>query len=142
MRAAATTVVAGLIVVSCGLGAPQPSMAIPLRDGEWTLYVFDTTGLVQSGTPVDYRPGSAASEGVAMPEPMELEIRWVGGACSHGPTLKVAGDSTDLRLELRVAPPEWRLPFLSCPAVGVPLGVELSLRAPVARHAIHLEVRQ
>lgn len=145
MRNVVIGLVAGLTALGCGLGAPQPSMTIPLIDdefGQFTLLVFDATGLVDSGKPADRRPGSVNSEAIANPEREELEVRWLGGACSHTPTLTLAGDPADLRLELQISPPEWQPPFLSCPAVGIYFGVTLSLIRPVAQEAVTLEVHE
>lgn len=120
-------------------------MTIPLPDndfGRFTLLVFDTTGLIEGGEPADRRPGSVNSEAIAHPEREELEVHWLGGACSHAPTLTLTGDPADLRVELQTSPPEWQLPFVGCPAVGIYFGVTLSLNRPVAQDAITLELHQ
>ena len=130
-------------VMACSASTSQPSYTISLANeqgdfGEYALLVYDETGLVMAGRRSDRR---AQGERVtAFPERLELELEWTGGACSHRPILTLTGDATALRLELQPTPPEWTLPFVSCPAAGLPLGVTLSLGNALEQGALRLEV--
>jgi len=76
------------------------------------------------------------------PERNELEIAWIGGACSHRPTVTLSGTSAALHIEVDNPPDPNFLPFLpiACPAVGLPAGVTLSLREPIAPAAVAFEI--
>lgn len=121
-----------------------PTAGVPIAAngwGEYSLLLHDASGIVTGlrggGVPPAGRDGA-----VAVPERSEVEVRWTGGACSHQPVLEVAGSANDLRMVIRNPHDPQPLPFLpiSCPAVGVPLGVVLVLSEPVAQNAIQLEV--
>ena len=124
--------------------ASAPSGGVPLESNEWgeySLTVEDASGLVTAVRGADGPPG-APDGAVALPEQREVQLRWIGGACSHRPVLEVSGSSDDLRLAISNPPDPQPLPFLpiSCPAVGVPLGAVLTLSEPVDQDAIGLEV--
>lgn len=136
-----------LLIVSLGISGcfstplPAPTLAVPLSAPEWgefVLHVYDDTGLITSGRQNDEpaRPGGAT----AFPERQELDLNWAGGACNHRPILKVTGNEADLRLELEQGPSDPSFPLLQCAAVGILLGVTLSLSAPVAQEALTLQV--
>jgi hypothetical protein len=98
------------------------------------LIVDDESGLLTGATSRDRLAGDPTDSVLAFPDRNELELYWLGGACSHKPTLKITGDASALLLEVsNPQDPQW-LPFLTgpCPAVGVPLLVVLSLSEPVA----------
>ena len=120
-----------------------PTLVVPLGAndfGQYALLVYDDSGLVTGGR-AEPPPDIGMSGIVASPERQELHIAWIGGACAHRPTLRVSGTAASLRLEL-TNPPDPRLPFvpISCPAVGIPLGVTLSLSEPVGEEAVTFEV--
>jgi hypothetical protein len=133
---------AALLAVSCAVGVAPPSLVVPLGRndfGDYTLVVYDDTGLVTAGRANEQPPRRGTSGVVASPERRELELAWIGGACAHRPTLRVSGTSASLQLALSNTP-EPQLPFVGCPAVGLPFAVTLSLTEPVADGAAILEV--
>ena len=137
MRAA----ILSLALVAC-TPFVAPSLVVPLGTNDWgdfALLVYDDSGLVTSGRAAERRPSMASDEVIALPERQELDIGWTGGACSHRPTLQLSGDSSALRLVIRNPNDEKLLP-VSCPAVGIPLWVTLSLSEAVAQDALALEV--
>ena len=141
MRRLALTV--ALVAASCGVAIPPPTLAVPLGTndfGEYALLVYDDSGLVTGGL-AEALPAFGTSGIVASPERQELHVAWTGGACSHRPTLRVSGTSASLRLEV-ANPMDPQLPFvpISCPAVGIPFGLTLSLSEPVGEDAVTLEV--
>ena len=131
-----------LAAMSCGPAGPAPSLIVPLRTngiGEYALLVYDDTGLVTGGRAREQQPGLATDGVLAFSERQELEIGWTGGACAHRPTLRVSGTAAFFQLVID-NPQEPQLPFVSCPAVGIPLGVTLSVREPVTQAAVTLEI--
>lgn len=123
-----------LTVVGCG---PTPTLAVPLnmtRPGDFTALVFDSTGLVVGGRPLERGDGPWPGGNVlARPDKAEIDVAWIGGACSHRPTITVSG--TKEALKVTVAEPRDFNPFfflpVSCTAVGLPKGVTLSLNQAV-----------
>ena len=141
--AAALSVV--LALAACGAAcspAPAVPLIVPIAHESWGDYlvrVYDDSGLVLGARPSGQR---GVRDFAAFPDERRLEINWMGGACSHGPTVSISG--TAERLDVVVdnpADPQW-LPFLpvTCPAVGVPLGVNISLSEPVQQDAVGLSV--
>lgn len=133
-------------VLGCGHGVAPPTFTVPVSNnsgfGDFALLVYDESGLITGGIaagPIDR--GVSNGDITMSPDELQLTLRWSGGACSHRPTLTLTGSATALKLELQTSPPEWRLPFLSCPAVGIPMGVTLSLSAPVEQSAVSTDVR-
>ena len=141
MSCHAGSLVAVLALAVIGCGAATPALPIAQNEfGQFSLQMNDQSGLVDAVRPVE--PDSVGPHGaVAMPEPKEIEIRWLGGACAHVSVLNVTGSAQDLSVEVRTPNDPQLLPFLpvSCPAVGVPMGVVLSLSEPVAANAIDFE---
>jgi hypothetical protein len=129
------------VAVSAVLAACSPGPAAELQVAlshpgteAYTLIVDDESGLLTGATSRDRLAGDPTDSVLAFPDRNELELYWLGGACSHKPTLKITGDASALLLEVsNPQDPQW-LPFLTgpCPAVGVPLLVVLSLSEPVA----------
>ncbi len=128
------------LVVACTPSLAPPSVVIPLPEngfGQFELWVYGDSGLVTGG-----RANAAAARGawelevIAFPESNELEVAWMGGACSHRPVLGVTGDATSLRLELTPSPIEWTFFPQGCPAVGLFFSVTITLSAPVEQDAI------
>ena len=123
--------------------APDLEVALTTPSGEsYRLLIYDDSSLVTEARSNQCFPNCRTDEVLALPERLELEIAWTGGACHHQPTLEIAGDSAHLRVDVRnPADPNW-LPFLpiACPAVGVPLRVTLALTEPVEEVAVDLEV--
>lgn len=73
------TAVLGLIVaVACGprfIG--QPSLVLPLDRNEWgeyTLLVYDDSGLVTTARSAQWQPGTSSEAVIAFPERQELEV--------------------------------------------------------------------
>jgi hypothetical protein len=132
------------ILSACASGPPA-DFDVPLTSpggDAYRLLIYDGSGLVTAARSNQCFPDCRTDEVLALPERLELEIGWTGGACHHQPTLEVAGDSAHLRVDVRnPADPNW-VPFLpiGCPAVGVPLRVTLSLAEPVEGIVIDLEV--
>jgi hypothetical protein len=121
---------------------PPPSFVVPLvvNDfGDFVLLVYDDSGLVTGGRALEQGPGFGMDGVVAVPERQELDISWTGGACAERPRLHVSGNSAALRLVIS-NPTFSRLPFLGCPAVGIPLAATLSVSEPVADDAVKFEV--
>jgi hypothetical protein len=144
-RWSALALLLALIGASCGLGLALPSHTVPLGANDWgdyELLVYDQSGLVVGGGALrrDERAQLDLDGLVALPERKELEIGWIGGACSHRPTLHVSGSATSLRLVLR-NPPDERFFPVACPAVGIPLAVVLSVAEPVTQQHVTLEVQ-
>lgn len=141
-RTRALALAAVLVAASCGSAGPPPSLVAPLGTndfGQYALLVYDDSGLVTGGRALHQGPGRHLSGVVAFPERQELEIGWTGGACAHRPTLRLSGTSASLRLVIS-NPTEPQLPFVGCPAVGIPFAITLSLAEPVAQDAVVLEV--
>ena len=127
---------------ACSTPLPAPTLAVPLSNsgwGEFVLHVYDDTGLI-TGARQNEQPAAGGETVTAFPERQELELVWAGGACAHRPILNVTGDAAQLRLELEPGPSDPQLPFLSCPAVGIRLGVTLALSAPVSQPAVTIQV--
>jgi hypothetical protein len=105
----------------------------------FTVLVFDTSGLITGGrqfrTIDGPHPGGSAA---ARPDRSEIDVAWIGGACTHRPTVTIAGTAQSLLITVDNVQDEL-LPFQGCPSIGLPFGVTLSLSAPVAQEAITLE---
>ncbi len=143
VRATGTIAIASAVLACGSVGTPD--LVVPLEtmaQGDWELLVYDDSGLVAGARSAQLQPGIQRDDVIAFPDKRELEIGWIGGACSHRPTLEVAGDSAHLRLELRNPSDPQLLPFLpiACPAVGIPLRVTISLNQPVQQIAADVEV--
>jgi hypothetical protein len=122
--------------------AVAPGLTIPLETngfGGFSLLVTDETGLVAGAEAHEQRVHQGNEFVAEVPERREVEIEWIGGACAHRPTLRVTGTAKALLLELSNAP-EPQLPFVGCPAVGIPFAVTLHLTEPVADGAAALNV--
>jgi hypothetical protein len=133
----------GLLVVACG--APQPTLVVPMEidwEGDFAALIFDSTGLVTGGRYRDAGdgpwPGGAA---FARPERNEIDIAWIGGACTHHPTVSLTGTANDLAIKVRTPSDPGPIPFVpiekDCPLIGLPMGVTLTLSAPVEQQAIN-----
>jgi hypothetical protein len=133
-----------VLVVACG--APRPTFTVPLEidwDGAFELLIYDASGLATGAQQAD-NVSFELHAVTARPQESELDISWLGGACSHRPTVQISGTAEALRIELANPADVNLIPFLpiACPAVGLPFAVTLSLSAPVAQEAISLEVTQ
>jgi hypothetical protein len=130
-----------VIAAACTAAVP-PTHSIPLPPSEWgefTLAVYDSTGLVLDGRSLGPGgDGSPEAAVVARPDEREVDVRWIGGACAHRPILSVRGAADDLRLEIVPEPAESGLAPVSCPAVGIFMGVTLTLGQPVEQRAVTL----
>jgi len=131
-----------MLVGSCFI--VKPSLAIQLNRnqfGDFTLLVYDSTSLVLAGMAADAGEGVIEPRVIAEPADSRLRLTWLGGACSHRPTLTVQGDLEQLRLVLDPDPPDNWLPLpVSCPAVGLTFTVTVALSEPVEQDAIELEL--
>lgn len=141
--------IAALIVLAALLHAcatTAPDFSVPLGNqgfGDHQVDVFDSTGLVTGARAETLPPGEPRGEVVAHPERLELQIGWLGGACSHRPTVLISGTAEALRITVTNPNDPQPLPFLpiACPAVGIPMGVTLSLTRPVEQDAVGVEVQ-
>jgi hypothetical protein len=134
-----------LVVAGCGFGGPHPTIVIPMGTnafGDYATFVYDETGLVTSGQ-VLVRPPAADVEGVvAVPERSQLEIRWLGGACAHRPTVHLTGNANALSIVVaNPADPQLLPGPVACPAVGIRFGITLSLSMPVQQDAVSIDLR-
>lgn len=123
-----------------------PDFTVPLGDqgfGDHQVDVFDPTGLVTGAKAEMLPPGDPHGEVVAHPDRMELQIGWLGGACSHRPTIQIGGTAAALRITITNPNDPQPIPFLpiACPAVGIPMGVTLTLTQPVEQDAVEVEVQ-
>lgn len=137
-----------LTIVSCNPLARPPTHSVPMLENEFgafTLLVYDSTGLVVGAQRLER--GEAAAPAfdpvvTAFPDRNAVEVAWIGGACTHQPTLALTGDATTLVLQLEPETAEGKPLFGGlCPAIGLGFAVTLSLGAPVEQGAITLEVR-
>jgi hypothetical protein len=129
------------VFTACDLATGPPTLTVPLvanSFGQFTLDVYDSSGLIIAGMWAAPRAGSPSAL-VARPEQRELEVEWIGGACAHRPQLHVSGSADALQLVLS-NPTEPQLPRVDCPAVGIFLGVRLSLNQSVTQDAVRLDV--
>jgi hypothetical protein len=132
------------IVAGCSAGGSPlpPTLSVPLPSNEWgdfTLAVYDETGLVLDGRAGDQSLGGASPASVtASPDRSELVISWTGGACSHRPIIRLTGDATDLQLVIVPTPAEFSLVPVSCPAVGILSSATLTLSQPVEQDLVDI----
>ncbi|MDL2335206.1 MAG: hypothetical protein QFC55_04150 [Chloroflexota bacterium] len=133
--------VAALTLASCSLG-PAPTLALPL-DLTWgpgfSVLVFDSTQLVSGGRQLPFNNAdNFGDSATAHPERNEIDITWMGGACTHHPTVTLAGTADALTIQVATPNDGAAFPFLpmSCAAIGLFMGVTLSLRETVAQQAI------
>ena len=141
-RAALWSLAFALALAGCAVGSP--TLAVPLEHndfGEFSLLVYDASGLISAGRSMEPPNGAIDAQAIARPDDRELDVSWLGGACSHRPTLAVSGDASGLRLVLE-SPYDGTLPFVpvACPAVALSFGVTLTLSEPVEQAAITLHV--
>lgn len=133
--------VVALFVVACG--APQPTFLVPLDiawGGDFALLVYDASGLVTGAQQAENKSFDLHAA-TALPDENQIDISWLGGACSHRPTAQISGTAEALRIELASPADANLVPFLpiDCPAVGLPFVVTLSLTAAVEQEAITVE---
>jgi hypothetical protein len=132
-----------LLVAACG-GMPTtaPTHIVELDrnfNGEqFILRVYDVSGLVTSAASANAHLAPADAEAIADPAKNEITLAWTGGACAHSPRLGVKGDTTALTLELDVAPLEFSLVPIDCPAIALRFDVTLTLSEPVPQDALTL----
>jgi hypothetical protein len=135
--AAAALFLASLVTSSCGSTAnPAADLSVHLDTndfGTFVLDIYDASGLVIDGRSFSKhgRSGPAIEpEFEAHPQRNEIDVWWLGGACSHRPRLHVSGDSSHLALEVTPDYPDGPTlggALASCPAVGLGFGVTLIL---------------
>jgi hypothetical protein len=115
----------------------------PRTGNDVVMWVVDETGLVTSArdaeplapqAPRNVNMGEPAAD--ARPDLLEIDVRWFGGVCNHGPTVTLTG-SSDL-LFIVVEPDAGPETMLACPAVGVFYGVTLTISEPVSQNAIRV----
>jgi hypothetical protein len=131
-----------LVVAACVPWLPDHSpnstlfQVEPRTGNDVVMWVVDETGLVTSAREADREP-TQALEANARFELKEIDVRWLGGVCRHGPTVTLTG-SFDA-LHIIVQPDGGPETFLACPAVGVFYGVTLTLSEPVGQEAIDVQ---
>jgi hypothetical protein len=137
------TALLALAFVASGCGGPRPTVVVPLViewGGDFALLVYDASGLVTGARQAE-NPSFGLDSATARPGQSEIDVSWIGGACSHRPTASVSGTAEAFRIEITNVADTNLVPFLpiACPAVGLPFTVTLSLSAPVAQDALAFE---
>jgi hypothetical protein len=139
-RATAAASLAALLF-ACNLSTPTLEVPMAIEwAGEFKVSVFDSSGLVIGGRDVNRSPYPFGETARAHPETSEIELVWIGGACTHRPTLTVSGTTDALHLTVD-SPSDSTIPFveIACPLIGLPFGITLELSQPVEQQAITTE---
>jgi hypothetical protein len=143
---ALASVLFSLALVACNASGPAPSHVVPMLNGEFgafSLLIYDSTGLVLGAQRTDQdhmAPPALDPVVTASPERNAVDLAWLGGACTHQPTLVITGEATHLVLQFDPEIAEGGL-IVQCPAIGLGFAVRLSLAAPVEQGSITLELR-
>lgn len=132
------------VVQACGVG-PAPDFAAPFAVESWGGYevlVYDDSGLVTGASAASAWFPDPSGDVVAHPDAKEVQVGWLGGACSHRPTIHITGNATDLEIAIGNPSDPQLIPFLpvSCPAVGIPMVVTLLLSESVEQDAVDVAV--
>jgi hypothetical protein len=142
-RVAAITV--ALALAGCVSWQPDHSAkatlfhVLPSSGNDVVMWVVDETGLVAAvREAARVQPGALDASAEARPDVKEIDVRWFGGVCHHGPTVTLTGSSGALHVTVQPDVGPGPL-FGMCPGAGVDYGVTLTLSEAVAQDAIELD---
>lgn len=140
MKAAVRVLVLGALVSGCFLGTPSFTVEASSHP-QIVMRVFDQSGLVTGARRASTSSTFLNQDATADPDKSELTVRWMGGVCHLGPAISVSGTAQALHVFVQPDADAGLPQFGDCPAVGIVLGVTLTLSVPVEQDAITLEVR-
>jgi hypothetical protein len=127
---------AGLLACACGFPPADFTVVITQPDHSYTVRIYDASDLVDGASSVGSLLSAPTDGVVAHPESKSLDIHWLGGECKRTPVIHIEGTATALTVTVEPDATEG-IPFIgACAAVGIYLGVTLSLQAAVSQGSV------
>ena len=146
MKLAAAGLATLLMLGGCAnFGDADYAVTIQNQDGNFPVHIYDTAKLL--ATADDWPtsdPGYSNEGAIADPAHSQVDIGWVGGVCQRDTVIHLDGDATNLTVTVQPNQ-QAQLPiplFESCSAVGIFLGVKLTLTTPLTQDHLHYVLDQ
>jgi hypothetical protein len=130
-----------LTAVSCTSFADADYQVIFTNpDGSFPIHIYDDAGVVTAAAAIP--PMQAGQPIKADPANSGLDVGWVGGECRRETVVRLEGNPSDLHVSVQTDQQAGlAIPMpVACSAVGILLGLRLSLTTPIDQSAITYEV--